>query len=136
MVGGGATVRIDKRRLQQLVRENPQQAEDALAAAAQAILAEIVLSFNTSPPGRTYGRHIASQPGYPPNVDVGTLRASLRAERTGKLAYVIADGVDYGVFLELGTSRMASRPFMTPVIEAWRSGEFARYLAAEWFRGL
>lgn len=130
------TLRVDKRRLQRLIRENPQMADDALASAATAILSEIVLSFNTSPPGATYGRHVASQPGYPPNIDTGTLRASMRMERIGKLHYEIRDGVGYGVFLELGTSRMAARPFVAPVMEEWRQREFGRYMAEQWLRGL
>lgn len=130
------TLRVDKRALEQLIRTNPATADDALAASALAILAEIQQSFNTSPAGRTYGRHTASTAGHPPNVDTGALRASMRTERRGKLHYEIMDGVAYGVLLELGTSRMAARPFMTPVMEAWRTGEFGRYLAAEWLRGL
>lgn len=138
--GGGMTLRVDTRALQRLIRTNPGMAEDALAASALAILADIQTSFNTSPAGRSYTRegvtHIASTPGNPPNIDLGGLTGKMRTERRGKLHYEIMDGVSYGVLLELGTSRMAARPFMTPVMEQWRAGEFARYLAAEWLRGL
>lgn len=133
-------IRIDKRKLEQLIRKNPQAADDALAATATAILSEIVLSFNTSPPGRSYTRkgvtHVASMPGYPPNIDINTLATSMRVKPVKHLHYEIRDGVEYGVFLELGTERMAARPFVSPVIEAWRQREFALYMAAEWFKGL
>jgi hypothetical protein len=35
---------------------------------------------------------------------------------------IIADGVEYGVFQELGTSRLAPQPFMSPAVEAVRPG--------------
>lgn len=136
---GGLSVQINRQALDRLIRDNPQGADDAMAAAATAIASEIVLSFGTSPAGRTYTRkgitHVASQPGYPPNVDMNALRGSIRPHRVGRLHYQIQDGVAYGVFLELGTSRMAARPFMTPVMEEWRQREFAAFMAANWWGG-
>ena len=35
---------------------------------------------------------------------------------------VVADGVEYGIYQELGTSRMAAQPFMRPAVEAVRPG--------------
>ena len=122
--------RVDLRRLKTIVATLPGAADDALNAAAQDAVAQIQLSFNTSPAGRTYVHegveHVASQPGYPPNVDINALRASMRAEKAGPLEYQVMDGVEYGVYLELGTERMAARPFVTPVIEAMRQGEMGR----------
>jgi hypothetical protein len=110
--------RVDKRRLTQLIRQLPGAADDALNAAAQEALAQIVLSFGKSP----------SAPGSPPGVDTGTLRGSMRVEKTGDLEYQVMDGVEYGVYLELGTARMAARPFVTPVIETMRQGELGRMM--------
>ena len=122
--------RVDMRRLQTIVSTLPRAADDALNAAAQDALAQIQLSFNSSPAGRTYTHgsveHTASAPGYPPNVDTGALRASMRVEKAGNLEYQVMDGVEYGVYLELGTARMAARPFVTPMIEAMRQGELGR----------
>lgn len=119
MSGGGLSIsRVDKRRLNQIIRQLPGAADDALNAAAHESLARIVLSFGTSP----------SAPGSPPGVDTGALRASMRAEKTGDLEYQVMDGVEYGVYLELGTERMAARPFVTPVIEEYRQGEFGRMM--------
>lgn len=63
-------------------------------------------SFGTSP----------SPAGGPPGVDTGALRASIHVEMTDALTALLSDGVAYGIHLEFGTTRMAARPFMTPVI--------------------
>lgn len=133
MPRGGLTItRVDLRRMQQIARDLPGALDDALNATAHEALAEIVLSFGSGPAGRTYTHegvsHVASSPGHPPNVDTGALRASMRAEKTGSLEYQVMDGVEYGVYLELGTERMAARPFVTPVIEQMRQGEFGRMM--------
>jgi hypothetical protein len=117
-------VRIDTRKMQQIIRNEPERVDKWLRGVANEILGDIVLSFNTSPAGRTYTRgnvtHIASQPGYPPNVDTGALRASMGVRRLKQLAYEIHDGVEYGVHLEFGTERMAARPFVGPVFDDWQ----------------
>jgi hypothetical protein len=127
-----ANVRLNKRKLTQLIRTTPERADQMLRAAATEIVSDIVLNFGTSPAGETYQRgnvtHVASQPGYPPNVDTGTLRASMRWAKERDLRYVIHDGVVYGYMLEMGTERMEARPFVTPVFEKWRAGEFARFV--------
>ena len=84
------------------------------------MVGDIVLSFGTSPPGRTYGKHVASQPGYPPNVDVGDLSRSIKLVKKGNLNYRIVDGVSYGAELELGTrEKVEARPFIEPVFAKW-----------------
>ena len=117
-------VRIDTRKMQNIIRNQPERADAWLRGVANEILGDIVLSFNTSPPGRSYTRgettHVASQPGYPPNVDTGTLRASMGVRRLKQLRYEIHDGVEYGIHLELGTERMAARPFFGPVFDDWQ----------------
>ena len=104
--------------MQNIIRQQPQLRSDLLDAAAEAIVTDVKTSFNTSPPGRSYKRrtvtHVASRPNYPPNVDTGALRASIRAIRVNENVRWVADGVEYGVWLESGTSRMAARPFMNP----------------------
>jgi hypothetical protein len=95
-----------------------------LRGVAEEMKNDIVLSFGTSPAGRTYQRgrrtHVASQPGFPPNVDLGALRASMHVEPAGKLSYHIADGVEYGIDLEDGRERIAPRPFVQPVFSDWQ----------------
>jgi hypothetical protein len=53
----------------------------------------------------------ASSPGDPPNTQTGTLQESVFTEPSG-LSFGIGFGAEYSDFLETGTSRMASRPFM------------------------
>jgi len=50
------------------------------------------------------------------------LENSILAESkmTGDLTFTISDGVEYGVFLEFGTSKMAAYPWLIPAVEAWR----------------
>lgn len=105
---------LDTRKLDSLVRDTPDRADQWLRALAQEITDDIKLSFGTSP----------SPPGGPPGVDTGALRASMHWSRLGHLHYQIADGVDYGADLEL----IKDRPFMLPMIESWRGriGQHAR----------
>jgi HK97 gp10 family phage protein len=53
-------------------------------------------------------------------VDTGELANSYLEESgmTGKLTFTIRDGVPYGIFQELGTSKMAAQPHVIPAIEA------------------
>ena len=109
---------LDTKGLQKLMREEPQKVSKWLDAKAEGLVTDIKLSFNTSPPGRTYTRggvsHTASQEGYPPNVDIGTLRSTIRWKPDGQFTRKIMDGVTYGIHLEDGTERIAPRPFMQP----------------------
>ncbi len=84
--------------------------------------------------------HWSASPGEPPAVDTGILRASLVAEVTDvafgvmgrvgpDIAKIKADegkrkrkkgetDVEYGLYLELGTRKMAPRPFLRPALRA------------------
>lgn len=118
------SLKIDTRKMQRLIQQEPQIVDQWLRGVGNEMLGDIVLSFNTSPPGRSYTRgnttHVASQPGYPPNVDTGALRASMGIRRLAQLRYEIHDGVEYGYHLEFGTERMAARPFVGPVFDDWQ----------------
>lgn len=110
--------------LDRIVAQFPGEADAWLRGVAQTMTNEIMLSFNTSPPGRVYRRgkkiHVASTSGNPPNVDTGALRASMKWRKMGNLHYEISDGVEYGVYLEYGTEKMGHRPFVRPVFAAWQ----------------
>jgi hypothetical protein len=113
-----ANMKLDLAGIRRLLQTQPEAKSRLLDAAAEAIVTDIKTSFGTSPAGKNYRRgkkmHIASQEGYPPNVDLGTLRASIRAVKKGDDVRWIEDGVEYGVYLENGTPRMKPRPFMAP----------------------
>ena len=96
--------------------------ERALAGIAEDIVTDIKTSFDSGPGGRVYKRgrgrfHTASVAGQPPNVDDGTLRASIRQDKTGKLERTVSTGVEYALLLEEGTPKIAARPFMRPAFD-------------------
>jgi len=119
------SVTFEHRVLDLLINNTPDHLDQWVRAVGQEMLGDVKLSFNTSPAGETYVRrsvsHVASQPGYPPNIDTGALRASLRVEKVGELSYRLQDGVQYGYWLEIGTPKMKKRPYIVPVVEKWRS---------------
>lgn len=111
-------VQKDTAKLQQLIRQTPEQVTDLLRGAAQEMVNEIVLGFSDQSPAPAGG---------PPGVDTGELRASIGWTPDGAGRVLIHDGVEYGKYLELGTEKMPARPFVGPVFERWRMGEFARF---------
>lgn len=52
-------------------------------------------------------------------VDMGRLRSSIQAQATDTGAEVVV-GVEYGQFVELGTSNQPPQPFLIPAVEAER----------------
>ena len=68
---------------------------------------DVKRSFVTSP----------SPPGGPPGVDTGRLRTSIThevEETINEIVGRVGTNLDYAIFLEYGTSRMAARPFLRP----------------------
>ena len=97
-------VEIKFNRFQELARQAPQAADRAIEAMAREGERYVKQSFGSSP----------SAAGDPPGVDTGALRSSINVQNRGLMVRAIADGVEYGVMLEYGTSRMGARPFMGP----------------------
>lgn len=99
-------------------RNATEQGLRALAFEGERIVKE---SFGTSPGGRTYRRgsvsHTASLPNYPPNVDTGNLRASIRVRPINAQKFEIVAATEYAAYLEYGTSKMKARPFMGPMLQ-------------------
>jgi len=50
-------------------------------------------------------------------VDTGALKNSIETEKKSHGLYWVHDGVEYGVYQELGTYKMAAQPFMVPAVE-------------------
>ena len=96
-----------------------------IRAVATEMVGDIKLSYNTSPAGRKYKRgrkyHTASVAGYPPNVDRGTLRASITSRMIGEATAEISSDQEHAVYMEFGTENIAKRPHFRPVILAWQS---------------
>lgn len=66
---------------------------------------------------RKGAKHQASAPGEFPAADSGRLHQSITTAETSSadvVRFETGSNVDYGTYLELGTSNMEPRPFMTP----------------------
>ena len=130
----GISYKVDTRPLEALIKKMDGDLGDWLRGVAGEMANDVKTSFNTGPRGRAYPRgngkvHYASTAGNPPNVDTGALRASIRVIKKGKYVFWVADGVNYGIGLEIGTTRIRPRPFMRPVFDNWsRGGKLARSL--------
>lgn len=113
-------IHVDTRGIDRMLQQEPQKVEHWLDGFVEEMVTNIKLSFGDSPPGIAYTRggttHIASQPGYPPEVDTGTLRASIRWEKTGRAERTIFAGTEYAQYLEDGAEDVGllPRPFMGP----------------------
>ncbi|MCZ2097236.1 MAG: hypothetical protein LC121_13450 [Anaerolineae bacterium] len=102
---------VDVEALNRVLQDLPNVTQDLLDSLAETLKNDVVQSFGTSP----------SSPGEPPGVDTGTLRASIDWKAEGDRKRIVHDGVEYGVYLELGTDRgLAPRPFMGPAFERLR----------------
>lgn len=90
----------------------------AVYAAADYLSTEAALSITN---GAVSGaNHVASAPGEPPNADTHDLDRSIHTERESQLKALSVADSDHAAPLELGTSKMAARPFMQPAAEKTR----------------
>lgn len=77
------------------------------------------LGKNTSDTTEQIANDIAAIAKENAPVDTGELRDSVHVEKDGDNHAVVV-GVDYGAFVELGTSRMAAQPYLGPAAEKVR----------------
>lgn len=78
--------------------------------------------------GSTSGKgHVASKPGEPPNRDTGVLDGNIETIQDQPLRVLVASNAPYARELELGTSRMAARPYMGPAV-AMKRDEVTAYI--------
>ena len=70
--------------------------------------------------GRPY-THIAAAPEHAPNTDTGRLVQSVAVEQQTDLTAYVGTNVDYGKYLEFGTSNMEERPWLNPALERVRA---------------
>jgi len=113
-------VKVDIRELGRLRKETPERVSQFLDGEAEEMVNGIKQSIQDHSSGRRYGKHIASLPGDPPNVDEGRLINSYTWERDGKYVRYIGTDVEYAPMLELGTSKMSPRPHVGPEVERER----------------
>ena len=103
----------------QMLINNP-KLNPYLRGLAEEIVNDIKLSMEDVSPGITYGDHVASLPGDPPNVDTSALVASIDWKQQDLLTMIVHDGQPHGIELELGTADVAARPFMRPQFIKWK----------------
>lgn len=85
------------------------------------------LDFNTDQVLSSIAFQVEAQAKPLAPVDTGALVNSIHTDRQAKNLYWVADGVEYGIYQELGTSRMAAHPFMVPAVD-----QVARYIDDQW----
>lgn len=105
------------------------QIEGLLHRAAERAAAQARLAIQSPPKtGRIYMRrgrpHQASAPGEAPATDTGFLVNSIQTRQSGYLSWDVLASAVYAVYLEVGTMRMAPRPFLLPAVLA--QGEWIR----------
>jgi HK97 gp10 family phage protein len=79
--------------------------DDRLGSAAEVIATAMRNNLSTDYPP-------ASSPGESPHRRRGNLQAEVHVEKPGPLVRRIGSSVKYAAFLELGTRKMAARPFL------------------------
>lgn len=104
-MAGDFSVKIDTTILDRISNESPQKAGQLIRALAFEGMSDVQRSFSTSP----------SAPGDTPGVDTGALKNSINVKPVAPFVQSINTGVDYDAYLEFGTSRMAARPYMSPM---------------------
>lgn len=99
--------RLDTAKLDDLIKQAPEKARKIVARTAFAV----------------QGKAAVLTPK-----DTHALENSITAKQVGPFTYWVHDGVEYGIYQEFGTSRMAAHPFMVPAVESVRE-QFEREIA-------
>lgn len=98
---------VDKKVLEQIRRNLPENIGRFMDKEAEFVVNDIKQSFGTSP----------APANEPPGVDTGNLRNSIGWERDGNERRLITAGAEYAVYLELGSTRHGFVwPFMKPAL--------------------
>jgi len=115
-------IRLDDKHAARLARISPSlmiaAAGGALLDGAETISADAkhsILDGAISGPG-----HVPSAPGEPPNADTHDLDQSIHVgeliETPAQVQTAVIADSDHALYMELGTSRIAERPFMRPAV--------------------
>lgn len=84
--------------------------------AGQVLVRQVQAGMTGGGSGRIYGSHQASAPGGYSAVQTGNMLGSVDSEVSGADEFRFGIGVFYGVFHELGTSKMGARPNLTRAV--------------------
>lgn len=111
---------VDARKLEALGPQARARASQIVRKTAYDIAGRAQADMSRAKSGRMYGAHRASAPGESPAVDTGALKNSIAVEMDTPVRAIVSVGAEYGLYLELGTRRMAARPFLRPAVDAVR----------------
>ena len=103
------TIRIDDN-TPELMQKLRAGIERFVVKGAAYIEGQLKSSMASGKSGKRYGAHVASAPGESPAVDSSNLINSIAIIRANSLEAKIGTPVEYALYLETGTSRMAARP--------------------------
>jgi HK97 gp10 family phage protein len=99
-------------RLRRLTSEVERMAGRVVYVGSDMIRAE---AFRSISAGSVSGRnHVPSAPGQAPNRDTGVLQSHIVNELVGPVTAEVRSEAPYAAELEMGTSKMAARPYMRP----------------------
>jgi hypothetical protein len=121
IVGDGFTI-VD--RSGDVLRSARNATERAIAAGTILVQTETKRLLNLkSGPTKTNPDFPPSEPGEPPAKRTGTLDRSIDSETVetrGEFIGRVGTNLKYGFWLELGTRRMAARPYLRPALTSQR----------------
>ena len=110
-----ASYTLNTAKLDAILRKMPAEGDRMVEIAARNVekRAKVSMVGGGSP-------HQPSAPGKPPHRDTANLANSIHVTKPHAGARDVGDGVEYGIHLEFGTSRMEPRPWLGPAVEAER----------------
>lgn len=113
-----ATIKGDRAFLAKLKGMSAEQIGPALSKALFVTASKIAIDAQVSitEGAGSFGRHIVSLPGEPPNNDTGGLANHIDAVLEEPLRATVTSHARYSAALEYGTSKMLARPFMGPAL--------------------
>jgi HK97 gp10 family phage protein len=105
--------------------EMEEKIKKKLAVIAEAVRGRVVENISEST--RSVG---PSAPGQFPHADTGTLRKSIFWKMVDNWTAVVGSNLNYARYLELGTRKMAPRPFLRPTLYSMKA-EIQRILGKD-----
>ena len=102
-----------QKKLDQLLITSKEKVMESLLESGNDLKQTAIEDMHQSKSGKMYGSHQASAPGESPAEFYGKLIESIKVRQEGD-SVIIGTVLNYGTYLELGTSRIAARPWLNP----------------------
>lgn len=113
-----SSIKVDTKRLDELIAKLEPRASNIIKDTALDVEAEAKI-------------HVPRDPQRPPQDPTqpvtGNLRNSIQAIKKQALLWWVQVGADYGIYQELGTSRIPARPYLVPAVEKLRASFAKRW---------